>query len=120
MPIGTYSPRTTQTVGSTASLGNPDQAALFVSALTAHSPPSSSVNRDPFCWSSQTSRNPKQGEGGAQTSSRMPRAGAASLIPRDSEEGPRQGWRKAGKVGGSKERGGQKTCLGKAGQTGSC
>lgn len=46
---------------------------------------------------------PNEGEGGAQTSSRMPRAGAASLIPKRLRGRTRQGWRKAGKVGGSKE-----------------
>lgn len=46
---------------------------------------------------------PNEGEGGEQTSSRMPIAGSASHIPKKIQERTREGWRKAGKAAGSKE-----------------
>lgn len=62
MPIGTYSPRTTQTVGSAVSLRG-TQTMLPCSSqhdtLIHH--PATLQTTDPFCWSSQTSRNPKRG-----------------------------------------------------------
>lgn len=59
----------------------------------------------PSAGQARLPETPNEGEGGAQTSSRMPRAGAASSIPNKSEEGlgrtgGRQGRQKAPKKEG--------------------
>ena len=82
---------------------NPDHAALFVPARRTHSPPLLCGQLTPSAGQARLPETPNKGEGGVQTSSRMPRAGAASSIPKRLRERTRQGWRKAGKAEGSKE-----------------
>ena len=92
MSVSTHGHRTTQTVGSTAPLRRrrlrprpccpvpPSMMHSFTTQLLCG-------RLTPFASQARLPETPNEGAGGAQTSSRMPRAGAASSIPNKSEEG---------------------------------